>query len=172
MSMTKFSGSTPPLRITAPPPCMNPVSKSGKPREETPPCTTLFPNPESREEEKKSHSWQNPTEEKNPPQLEEPHLHEPVSKSGKPREEKKNDTVGRRSWKNPTCTNPFPNPESRGRKKKMTQKWDIRSAAEAPSFGPSPRDPQIPDSEFPSFRGPLYTDVLSQRDTHIPECNT
>jgi hypothetical protein len=31
-----------------------------------------------------------------------------------------NDTVGRRSWKNPTCTNPFPNPESRGRKKKMT----------------------------------------------------
>ena len=65
---------------------MNPVSKSGKPREETPPCTTLFPNPESREEEKKSHSWQNPTD---PPQLEEPHLHEPVSKSGKPREEKK-----------------------------------------------------------------------------------
>ena len=89
MSMTKFSGSTPPLRIPAPPPCMNPVSKSGKPREETPPCTTLFPNPESREEGKKSHSWQNPTEEKKPPQLEEPHLHEPVSKSGKPREEKR-----------------------------------------------------------------------------------
>ena len=25
-----------------------------------------------------------------------------------------------------------------------------------PLLGPSPRDPQIPDSEFPSFRGPLY----------------
>ena len=36
-----------------------------------------------------------------------------------------------------------------------------------PPLGPSPRDPQIPDSEFPSFRGPLYTDVLSQRWTPI-----
>ena len=42
-----------------------------------------------------------------------------------------------------------------------------------PLLGPSPRDPQIPDSEFPSFRGPLYMygvrTSLSQRDTHIPD---
>ena len=37
-----------------------------------------------------------------------------------------------------------------------------------PLLGPSPRDPQIPDSEFPSFRGPLLQGP-SPRDPQIPD---
>ena len=36
-----------------------------------------------------------------------------------------------------------------------------------PILGPSPMDPQIPDSEFPSFRGPLFG--LRQMDFLIPD---
>ena len=36
-----------------------------------------------------------------------------------------------------------------------------------PLLGPSPRDPQIPDSEFPSFRGPLFGP--RQMESQIPD---
>ena len=48
---------------------------------------------------------------------------------------------------------------------------DLPDISQFPSFrgpllGPSPRDPQLPDSEFPSFRGPLLGP--SPRDPQIP----